>query len=627
MSSICGIYYKRHGSPEVGFHDLSAMLHAPTLPKEAEPILWTRGSVGFGTVKLPYRDSFIAERMIGSACVALVGFGDFYSVSGRRCDPTAKPGIAQTLLELYLKEGIDGVGEVRGEFALAIWDDRSGTLDIVTDRFRVCPIFYYEDEEKLVFASHVKGILHGPNQIRRRINPKAIIDLIAYSSVATPDTIFQDIRKLAPGHYLSCGQGSTRLKAYWDINFARPQPRSAEDLIAQLKEVLLEAVSLRYQRDKETNATGAFLSGGIDSSTVNGLLAGLAKGPVKSFSIGFQEQPFNEIEYARIAAKHFNLDHYEYFVSPRDVLESIPLIVGTFDEPYANASAIPTYFCAKLAREQGIRILYAGDGGDELFAGNERYATERLFRYYSDLPGWIRRGLIEPVVLGLDGWLALSATNMAKKYIRRASIPNPRRITSYGIFNEIRLEDYFELEFLESLGNGYDPYGPVCQHYEHAGAKTELDRHLYIDLKMTISDNDLFKVNRMTEAVGVVARYPFLDHCLAEFAATVPAAMKMTGIQLRTFFKKAYADLLPTEIIKKKKHGFGLPIAGWLRSETKLNEMLHDLVLSPQSLQRGYFRRDALSGLMKRHQTETSSYYGTILWNAMVLEMWHRANG
>ena len=602
------------------------MLSAQNLSKEGEALLWSHGRVGFGSWTSPYRDSGVSEHDVGGATLGLAVYGNLYAISGFTVHGSAWPEVAKRLVDLYLQDGIAGLAKIRGEFALAIWDGRSQSVHVATDPFRVHPIFYYEDEEKLTFSSHIKGLLRCPGAIVRRVNPKAVIDLMAFSSVATPDTIYQDIKKLPPGHALCLKGGVCRVSSYWDLDFLHPQSCSERELVIQLKQMLSDSMRLRYEVDRESEATGAFLSGGVDSSTVNGLLAGLSNRPVKSFSIGFQEQPFNEIEYARIVAKHFKLDHHEYFVTPRDVLDAIPLVVDTFDEPYANASAIPTYFCAKLARAHGVNILYAGDGGDELFAGNERYATERLFRYYSDLPLWLRSTVIEPAVFGLESFWSLNVLTMGKKYIRRASIPNPQRMTSYGIFNVLSLSDYFESDFLHALGKNYDPYTPVNEHYHRAPAKKELDRHLYIDLKMTISDNDLFKVSRMTEAAGVTARYPFLDNRLAEFAATLPGEKKMNGTELRTFFKRAYADLLPHEVIKKKKHGFGLPIAGWLKTDRHLNDMLQDLVMSPQSLQRGYFRQKAITELVDRHKTETSSFYGAILWNLMILELWHRNN-
>jgi asparagine synthase (glutamine-hydrolysing) len=387
---------------------------------------------------------------------------------------------------------------------------------------------------------------------------------------------------------------------------------------------MIDAISVRLEQENSIARIGTFLSGGVDSSTVTGVLTQLAKRSMKSFSIGFQEQRFNEINYARIAARAFGAEHYEYFVSPQDTYDVIPVLLEAFDEPFANASAIPTYYCAKIAREHGVDVLYAGDGGDELFAGNERYATQRLLEYYHMVPKCFIELFVKPLVFTLADRRGWELCVKGKKYVQRASVPYPERLSSYEFFKCVPLAEFFADDLLEVIGRHYNPYAPVHAYYGQAPAQSDLDRQLYIDLKLAISDNDLFKVTRMTEAVGITVRFPFLDQRLAEFAATVPAHIKMRGRELRSFFKKAYADLLPTEIRTKQKHGFGLPIPVWLRTDKQLNEMMYDLVLSPQSLQRGYFRKKALEKLIECHKTDKTSFYGTTLWNLMTLELWHR---
>jgi asparagine synthase (glutamine-hydrolysing) len=311
-------------------------------------------------------------------------------------------------------------------------------------------------------------------------------------------------------------------------------------------------------------------------------------------------------------------------VTPQDTYDAIPILLEAFDEPFANASAVPTFFCAKLAKEHGVDVLYAGDGGDELFAGNERYAVQRLFESYHVVPGWIRRRILEPIVFALADRTNLGVLTKGKKYIQRANIPYPDRLFSYGLFKVIAMPEVLDDGLLEAVGAGYDPDQPLRDHYRQAPARSELDRQLYIDLMWTICDNDLFKVMRMTEAAGVTARFPLLDHRLAEFAARVPADIKMPGRKLRAFFKDAYTELLPAEIRAKKKHGFGLPIPVWLRTDRRLNEMMQDLLLSPRSVQRGYFRKRAVEKLIECHRSDDTSFFGTILWNLMAIELWHR---
>jgi asparagine synthase (glutamine-hydrolysing) len=280
--------------------------------------------------------------------------------------------------------------------------------------------------------------------------------------------------------------------------------------------------------------------------------------------------------------------------------------------------------CAKLACENGAHTLYAGDGGDELFAGNERYATQRLFDRYHRIPEWFRKTVLQPVVFSIADRLGREPFVKGKKYIQRASIPYPDRLSSYGFLKVHSMAELLLDSALEVVGS-YDPDEALRTHYSRAPASSELDRQLYIDLKLAISDNDLFKVTRMTEAAGIKVRFPLLDHRLAEFAARIPSRIKMPGRALRAFFKEAYADFLPREVLAKRKHGFGLPIPIWLRTDKELNEMMVELLLSPTAIQRGYFRRKALEQLIERHKTDQTSFYGTAIWNLMVLELWHRS--
>ncbi len=582
------------------------------------------GSVGMGSQRFPGRLTGVAQRT-SQGRVSIIAFhGSIYNLKELIREETLDIDIFAQLLLLYSKHGIDFIQQIRGEFALAVWDAPNKSLYLVTDRFRVHPIFYYHDNNRLVFASRMKGILECPLPMRRTVNPEAIIDVIASSYVPTRKTIFREVQKLPPGHILAYKSGEVCLMPYWEVSFLQPSSAPETELAQKLKIQFDDAVSVRLRVDEKHGRIGTFLSGGVDSSTITGVISQKIKRPAHSFSIGFGEEQFNEIHYARIAARAFSLDHHEYFVTAQDTYDAIPVLLEAFDEPFANASAIPTYFCAKLAKDRGVDVLYAGDGGDELFAGNERYAFQRLFEFYNQLPFGLREYILKPVVFLLAERLRWNFFIKGQKYICRASIPYPERLSSYGFFKVVPLADIIEDDFLTVVGRDYDPYAPIYWHYHHAPARSELDRQQYIDLKLAISDNDIFKVTRATEAVGATVRFPFLDQRLAEFAMTVPSEIRMRGRKLRSFFKNAYADLLPLEILKKTKHGFGLPIPVWLRTDKQLNDLMHDLVLSPKSLQRGYFRKKALEQIIELHKTAPTSFYGTILWNLMILELWHR---
>ncbi|MGE0823682.1 MAG: asparagine synthase (glutamine-hydrolyzing) [Candidatus Binatia bacterium] len=626
MSGIFGIITYPQDR-KVAATDLQAMAHALVYEphyREVDPTLHL-GHVGMGVVPFAGRLAGTAESVVHGQSVALVFFGSLYNVRHLGVQGRVETDILDALLQLYVAEGTSFVERLRGDFVIAVWDGRDLALHLFTDRFRVHPIFYAYNRSQFIFASRMKALLVTSFLEEPTVNAEAVVDTLASSFVPTPKTIFTQVQKLPPGAVLTYRRGNVSIDAYWDINFLHPESTDDLTLVRTLKQRFINSLMVRLEQDSTPECIGTFLSGGIDSSTVTGTLSQLIDQPVKSFSIGFDEQRFNEMSYARLAARAFNVEHYEYFVTPQDVFTATPLLLETFDEPFANASAIPTYFCAKLAREHGVDRVYAGDGGDELFAGNERYAALRVFEYYDRLPLWLRNAVISPLINVLADSLQLSLLIKGKKYIRRASIPYPDRLSSYSFFREVALSHWLTSEFLETVGSSYDPYLSTNIYYFQAPARSDLDRQMYIDLKLAIADNDLFKVTRMTESVGLTVRYPFLDHRLAEFAASIPAERKMPASDLRVFFKKAYVDLLPREIVHKKKHGFGLPIPVWLRTYKPLNEMMLDLVLSPRSLQRGYFRRQAIEELVEQHRTETStSFHGTILWNLMILEMWHR---
>ena len=591
---------------------------------QAEGLTTSFGSLGFGAQKFRGRLTGITRITMNQLPIAMAVHGSLYNLRDLVTLEEKSSDVIEGLLHLYAKEGIRFLHKLRGEFVMAVWDGSVDTLYLATDRFRVHPLFYYKDIEKLVFASTMKGVMASPFPIKRTINPEAIVNVVATSFIPTPQTIFREVEKLPAGHILTYHKGEIKIEPYWDISFLKPDGVGQAELTRKLKAHFAEAISVRLEEDNVSDNVGTFLSGGVDSSTIAGVLSRLTKRPVKSFSIGFDEKGYNELNYARIVARTFDTEHHEYLVTPQDVRNAIPVILDAFDEPFANASAIPTYFCAKLAREHGVKVLYAGDAGDELFAGNERYATQRLFDYYYKIPTWFREPLLKPMAFAMADLLKWDLLVKVKKYILRATTPYPERLSSHGVFELIPMRDLLEDSLLHAVGKGYDLQSPLYSYYSRAPADNELDRQLYIDLKLTISDNDLFKVTRMTEAAGVAVRFPFLDHRLAEYAMTIPANIKMKGRKLRSFFKSAYADLLPVETRAKEKQGFGLPIPVWLRTDKRLNEMMHDLVLSPQSLQRGYFQKKTLEDIVERHKTDETSFYGTVLWNMMVLELWHR---
>jgi len=528
-------------------------------------------------------------------------------------------GTAALLAALYDTFGSGFVEKLRGSFSFVLWDHRTRTLVAAVDGVGVKRLVYYDDGKVLLIASRIDALARYRGT-DREINPRAIANVLNFSANLAPETIFARVHRLAPGTLLRFVDGQIRLTTYWDMRYGAEGRSNEVHLSRELESVVERSVAANCQNHPSTGL-GAFLSGGTDSSTIVGLMARAEQGSVKAFSIGFQEQSFNELDYAKIAAKKFRAEHHTYLVGPEDCFDALPRMVASFDEPFGNSSAIPTYFCARLAAQHGVGVLLAGDGGDEMFGGNEWYATDKIFGAYQSVPSMLRKGLIEPILAGLpvrDGLVG-----KARSYVRRSNLPGVERIMSYHFLCAHSPRDVFEQGFLASLAN-YSVLEVPARYYAQAPARDHLDRMLYSDLKIVLGDSDLPKVTTMSELAGVQVRFPFLDRSVAEFAGRIPANLKIKGFQKRYLFKRAFQDLLPVEIREKKKHGFGIPVSTWLKSDRRMRELAHDALLAPRAFGRGYFRRAFIEDLFRKHEADDTAYYGDTLWTFLALELWHR---
>jgi len=364
------------------------------------------------------------------------------------------------------------------------------------------------------------------------------------------------------------------------------------------------------------------LSGGTDSSSVVGLVAQATAQAPRTFSIGFDDPRYNEIHYARIAARHFSADHHEYFVKPDDVAPLALKAAQAYDEPFGNSSIVPTYHCARLAAQHGITHLLAGDGGDELFGGNARYAADRVFQRYGRAPRWMREWFVEPALSRAAQWTNLRLFKLAASYVRRSNLALPDRYFSYSLICSTPRAELFANDFLAAVCDD-DSLEVARTHFYGAAAQSNLNRWLYLDLKITIADNDLRKVMTMSRLAGVTPRFPLLNPTLAEFTGRIPPDLKVRGTRLRHLFKKAMANLLPADVITKAKHGFGLPYGVWLADSRPLREFTFDVLGTARCRQRGYFRPDLLDWIWSRYERVHRSYYGELLWLFLMLELWH----
>lgn len=529
----------------------------------------------------------------------------------------ATQGDARTLAQGYRERGTALLNALDGDFALCFIRPAEREVLLAVDRFGTRPLCYTVAYGALVFGSTLDSIrAYGDRTLE--LDRQAIFDYLYFSTVPSPRSIYQGIYKLEPAQYMRYTDGRIDKAYYWQPCFNTVEHTSSEPLKLELLNALENAV----RRTQCTDA-GAFLSGGLDSSTVCGMLSKLSPSSAKSFSIGFHETGYDEMEYARATARHYGLKAHEYYVTPGDVADAIPMIAKAYDEPFGNSSAIPVYYCAQQAGQQGIKTLLAGDGGDELFAGNERYLKQTIFELYGCVPNFVRAAVLEPLVFSLLPSPSLRPLQKLQNYINQAKIPLPDRMESHNFLHRMRIEDIFCAEFLNDI-DSQEPLRMLREVYARPAAAQSLQRMLYLDWKFTLADNDLRKVNRMGEACGVEVRYPMLDADLLALATRIPPRMMLKGFKLRAFYKEALQDFLPKEVLSKAKHGFGLPFGHWLRSSSRLKEMVHDSMRSLKK--RDQIQSSYIEHIAREHATGHASYYGTMLWMLLILELWLQAH-
>ena len=618
MSGICALW--RLDNPTHLRHTLKAMSCGLCLTPEERVAQVSASCAGVSVAARFATQQVYADANVLVACDAdLFNEGELETLAGGAAPAPENSKTAALLAALYRRMGSGFVGKLDGNFALVLWDERERQMLAAVDGFGVNRLVFFQNGRMLAVASRIDALLRtgdGPPVV----NPRAIVNYMNFGVTLAPETAFKEVRRLAPGNILIASERTTRIEPYWDMRYDASTEAHERLLAEQLKVVVAQAVAAMV-KDDPFPELGAFLSGGTDSSTIVGMMSRLGRGPVKTFSIGFEEERFNELGYAAITARKFHTDHHTYRVSAADCFETLPHMVRAFDEPFANSSAIPTYFCARLAAQNGAHILLGGDGGDELFGGNERYRTDKIFNAYQTLPRVLRKGLVEPALalLGIKRGLL----GKAGRYIRRSNIPPVERFFSYHFLLAHPPQEVFETDFLESLRDSSVLDTPR-RYYDQCPARDHLDRLLYIDVKITLGDSDLPKVTQMAEMAGVQTRFPFLARPVAELSGCIPAGLKVKGFEKRYLFKQAFRNLLPEEVLSKRKHGFDIPVSRWLKSDPKLRDFSRDILFSSRALGRGYFRRRFLEELIRLHEADNTSYYGDNVWSFLVLEMWHR---
>jgi asparagine synthase (glutamine-hydrolysing) len=520
----------------------------------------------------------------------------------------------EAIIHAYDQYGADCPKHLRGMFAFAIWDERAKELFLARDRVGKKPILYALVNGKLIFGSEFSALLLHPD-IGRDIDTEAIHHYLSFMCVPAPLTAYRAIRKLEPGHSLRWRKGEIKIERYWQPDFSKKIDISEREAGERAIEILRDSVKVRLMSEVPL---GAFLSGGIDSSAVVALMSQESSEPVKTFSIGFEEQDFSELHHARRVAEHVGADHHEFIVRP-DALEVLPLLVEHYGEPYADSSAIPTYYVARETRKH-VTVALNGDGGDESFAGYERYAAMHLAEKYHRIPAVFRDSLFQQAI----GLIPSSATKRSrvrdvKRFLQAASLPKVERYLRWvSVFDTAAKANLYSADFLHQT-QSMRAADILTPWFSRANGTGIVDAALLADINTYLPNDLLVKVDIATMAVSLEARSPFLDHHLIEFAASLPEKLKLRGLTTKYLLKRMLKKLLPAENLDRRKMGFGVPIGHWFRG--KLQPFLRETILSERALNRGLFRPEAVKQLVELH-TRGERDNSHQLWTLLMLELW-----
>jgi asparagine synthase (glutamine-hydrolysing) len=524
-----------------------------------------------------------------------------------RC--AAEQGALAAWRELLQADPVQALRGVEGDFAISL--RHADRWFVAVDRFAVRTVCWRLDQGVLRVAPRADLLADSETEI----DPQAIYDYLFFHVIPSPRTIFRGVYRLPPGHCLSFDGERVEVAAYWLPAFEE-RAATVPALRDEFRSLLRQAVRTRL----DGSPPACFLSGGTDSSTIAGLIGEVTGVPALSFSMGFEAAGYDEMAYARLAARHFKTVHHEYYVTPDDLAAHMETVAAHYDQPFGNSSALPAYLCQMRAREQGVTRMLAGDGGDELFGGNERYARQRVFGWYQRVPAKLRSQVLEPMLMrSVIGRAPL--LRKAASYIGQARIPLPDRMHTYNLLERLGPTEVLTRQFLEQI----DRDGPVRQQrdvWSQCASDSELNAMLAFDWRYTLAENDLPKVCGTATLAGVDVAFPLLDDALLEFSMRLPAAYKVRGLTLRWFFKEALRGFLPDEIIRKRKHGFGLPFGVWLIRSPQLRALTDDALASLRA--RGIVRPEFVSALSKAHLAAHPAYYGEMVWILTMLELWLR---
>lgn len=542
--------------------------------------------------------------VLGSPCLARAA----------AAEPPANPDSIDTWRAALFGPTAEIDDRIGGHFALVYVDFASRCTVLVTDRFGSYSLYYRQTVDGLAFADRADALFDD----KPSLSAQAIFDYLYFHYIPGPATVHEGVQKVEPGHVMRWNNGHLTEEIYWARRAKAALYTEFSAARDDFHRLLRDAVA----EERNAGTVGAFLSGGTDSSTIVGLLAERSVCPVKSYSIGFDVEGYDEAAYARLAAERYGSDHRVYYMTPDDLVARIPSVAARLDQPFGNSSLLPAMICAERAKEDGITKLLAGDGGDELFGGNTRYSKQKVFGWYNAVPALVRTGFIEPMTRS-DLAARLPLFSKVKSYVEQANIPLPDRLETYNLLEREGIDSLLPDAWLSKL-NTTQPRTMQRVIWKNLAARNLTDRMLEFDWKFTLADNDLRKVRYAADMAGIQVGFPLLSNGLTDFSLRLKPDWKVQRLKLRWFFKRALADFLPHEIIRKKKHGFGLPFGSWVLEHDALGRLarnaIHDLVA------RGLLRSDYVNMLFSERLPAHPYYYGELVWILMILELWLQAH-
>ena len=550
----------------------------------------------------------------------LVFNGEIYNYLELRAKLQQKGHIFQTqsdtevIIHAYEAYGSDCVNHLNGMFSIAIWDNVRHRLFLARDRLGIKPLYYWANQHYLVFGSELKAILHFP-EIPKEIDLAALNQFLTSEYIPAPRTIFKHICKLPAGHHLTFEQTGLSLKKYWDVPYLET-PKDMGSCIEHLQELMQDAIKIRMKSDVPL---GAFLSGGIDSSSIVAFMSQISSQPIQTFSIGFTDATYNELPQARAVAQHFGTTHCDQILTP-DIATLASQLVRHLDEPFGDFSIFPTFLVSKLAKEQ-VTVVLSGDGGDEVFAGYETYIAQQYEQFYSLLPAHIRQHILPTILNHIKPRPAKKGIiNKAKRFTEGAALPATLQHIRWMMFlNADDKEHLYAPHVKAELTNLADNYFETI--FSQAPSPQPLAQQQYTDIKTYLAENILTKVDRMSMATSLEARVPFLDHRIVEFGVNLPPQFKLQRGRTKILLREAMRNRLPDLVLEKPKQGFSIPLKHWLQNS--LNPLMHDLLAESCIQQRGYFNPKTVSRWMLEHEQGRFNHSHR-LWALMVFELWHQ---